>query len=124
MCVFLMDMAVAGFMFQNTADLMEGTTGLIYTTDEVHQVGERINNVARVYNILAGFTRADDDLPERLKTEPIPEGPSKGQLISQADLDFMLDEYYDARGWTREGVPTRAKLEELRLGYLADRLDI
>ena len=124
MCVFLMDMAVAGFMFQNTADLMEGTTGLTYTPEEVHQVGERINNVARVFNILAGFTRADDDLPERLKTEPIPEGPSKGQLISQADLDFMLDEYYDARGWTREGVPTRAKLGELRLGYLADRLGL
>ncbi len=124
MCVFLMDMAVAGFMFQNTADLMEGTTGLIYTPEEVHQVGERVNNVARVFNTLAGFTRADDDLPERLKTEPIPEGPSKGQLISQADLDFMLDEYYDARGWTREGIPTRAKLEELRLGYLADRLGL
>ena len=117
MCVFLMDMAVADFMFENTADLMEGTTGLIYTPEEVHQVGERINNLARVFNILAGFTRADDDLPERLKTEPIPEGPSKGELISQADLDFMLDEYYDARGWTRDGVPTRAKLEELRLGY-------
>jgi len=124
MCVFLMDMAVAGFMFQNTADLMEAATGLVYTPEEVHQVGERINNVARAFNIAAGFTRADDDLPERLKTEPIPDGPSKGQLITQADLDFMLDEYYEARGWTKEGVPTREKLEELRLGYIADRLGV
>jgi aldehyde:ferredoxin oxidoreductase len=90
----------------------------------VHEVGDRINTLARVFNILAGFTRADDDLPERLKTEPIPDGPSKGQLISQADLDFMLDEYYDARGWDREGVPTRAKLEELRLRYAADKLGL
>jgi len=124
MCVFLMDMAVAGFMFENTADLMAGATGLEYTPEEVHQVGERINNLARVFNIGAGFTRADDDLPERLKTEPIPEGPSKGHLISQADLDTMLDEYYDERGWTREGVPTREKLEELRLGYAADKLGV
>ena len=124
MCVFLMDMAVADFMFENTADIMKGLTGLEFTPDEVHQVGERINNLARVYNILAGFTRADDDLPERLKTEPIKDGASKGELISQADLDFMLDEYYDARGWTRDGVPTRAKLEELRLGYAADRLGL
>lgn len=124
MCVFLMDMAVADFMFENTADLMAGATGLTYTPQEVHQVGERINNLARVFNIKAGFTRADDDLPERLKTEPIPDGPSKGQLISQADLDYMLDEYYEARGWTREGVPTRAKLEELRLGYAADALGV
>ena len=124
MCVFLMDMAVADFMFENTADLMEGATGLNYTPEEVHQVGERINNLARVFNTLAGFTRADDDLPERLKTEPIPDGASKGQMISQADLDFMLDEYYDARGWTREGVPTRARLEELRLGYAAEKLGL
>jgi aldehyde:ferredoxin oxidoreductase len=124
MCVFLMDMAVADFMFENTANLMEATTGLIYTPEDVHQVGERINNLARVFNTLAGFTRADDDLPQRLKTEPIPDGPSKGQLISQADLDVMLDEYYDARGWTRDGVPIRSKLEELRLGYAADKLGV
>jgi aldehyde:ferredoxin oxidoreductase len=124
MCVFLVDMAVADFMFENAADLMAGATGLKYTPDEVHQVGERICNLARVFNALAGFTRADDDLPERLKTEPIPDGPSKGELISQADLDFMLDEYYEARGWTPEGTPTRAKLEELRLGYAADKLGL
>ena len=79
MCVFLMDMAVADFMFENTADLMEGATGLNFTPDEVHQVGERINNLARVFNTLAGFTRADDDLPERLKTEPIPDGAVQGR---------------------------------------------
>lgn len=124
MCVFLLDMAVADFMFENTADLMEATTGLIYTPEEVHQVGERINNLAKAFNIFAGFTRADDDLPERLKTEPIPEGPAKGQLISQGDLETMLDEYYDVRGWTRDGVPTRAKLEELRMGYAADKLGL
>ncbi len=124
MCVFLMDMAVADFMFENTADIMRGLTGLEFTPEEVHQVGERINNVARAFNILAGFTRADDDLPERLKTEPIKEGASKGEMISQADLDAMLDEYYEARGWTHEGAPTRAKLEELRLGYVAERLGL
>jgi aldehyde:ferredoxin oxidoreductase len=67
---------------------------------------------------------SDDDLPERRKTEPIPHGPSKGQLISQADLAFMLDEYYDAHGWDREGVPTRTKLEELHLRYAADKLGL
>ncbi len=124
MCVFLMDMAVADFMFENTANIQEGLTGLKLTPEEVHQVGERINNLARVFNIQAGFTRADDDLPERLKTEPLPDGASKGELISQADLDTMLDEYYEARGWTEQGVPTRAKLEELRMGYAADALRV
>ena len=123
MCIFMLDTSVAPFLFENTADLMRGVTGLELTPDDVRRVGERVNNVARAFNTLAGLTRADDDLPERLKTEPIPAGPAKGQLITQAELDLMLDEYYVARGWTPEGVPTRARLEDLRLRDVADRLE-
>src|SRR5450756_2374606 len=122
MCIFMLDTSVAPFLFENTAGLMVGATGLDFTADDVQRVGERVNNLARVFNTLAGLTRADDDLPERLKTEPIPQGPAKGHMIPQADLDLMLDEYYAARGWDPAGVPTRAKLEELRVGYAADRL--
>lgn len=124
MCIFMLDTSVAPFLFENTADLMKGVTGLDLTPDDVQRVGERVNNLAKVFNTMAGLTRADDDLPERLKTEPIPAGPAKGQLISQLDLDQMLDEYYEARGWRADGVPTRAKLEELRLGGAADRLGL
>ncbi len=124
MCIFMLDTSVAPFLFENTADLMRGVTGLELTPDDVQRVGERVNNLAKVFNTLAGLTRADDDLPERLKTEPIPEGPARGQLISQNDLDRMLDEYYEARGWDPDGVPTRAKLEELGLGKAADRLGL
>ena len=46
-------------------------------------------------------------------TEAIKEGASKGQLISQDDLDKMLDEYYAERGWDKNGTPTTAKLNEL-----------
>ncbi len=124
MCVFMLDTSVAPFLFENTAGLMVGTTGLDFTADDVQRVGERVNNLARAFNTLAGLTRADDDLPERLKTEPIPQGPAKGHMIPQADLDLMLDDYYEARGWTADGVPTRAKLEELHLGAAADRLGL
>jgi aldehyde:ferredoxin oxidoreductase len=124
MCIFMLDTSVAPFLFENTAGLMTGATGMEFTGEDVRRVGERVNNVARAYNILAGLTRADDDLPARLKEEPIPEGPAKGHLISQADLDLMLDEYYEARGWTPDGVPTRARLDELRLGDVADRLGV
>jgi aldehyde:ferredoxin oxidoreductase len=124
MCIFMVDTSVAPFLFENTAALMVGTTGLDFTAADVQRVGERVNNLARAFNTLAGLTRADDDLPERLKTEPIPQGPAKGHMIPQADLDFMLDEYYVARGWTPDGVPTRAKLEELRLGDAADKLGL
>jgi aldehyde:ferredoxin oxidoreductase len=121
MCAFLLDMAVAGFATRNTANLLKAVTGLQYTPEEVERAGERINNLARAFNVREGFTRADDTLPERLMTEPLKEGPSKGQLISREDLNLMLDEYYTERGWDREtGAPTKEKLTELGLAYVAD----
>ena len=115
MCGFLMDMALPAIAEQNTADMVNGATGIGLTKEDVSRVGERVNNLARVFNITAGFTRADDTFPERIMTEVIKEGGSKGQIITKDELDFMLNEYYDARNWTREGIPTTEKLEELGL---------
>ena len=123
MCVFLLDMAVADMATENTAALMEAVTGLVYTPQEVARVGERINNLAKAFNVREGFTREDDTLPRRLMTEPLKAGASKGHLISQNDLDQMLDEYYAARGWDpASGIPTREKLVELGLEYVAGQL--
>jgi aldehyde:ferredoxin oxidoreductase len=123
MCAFLLDMAVVGIAAQNTASLMEAVTGLTYTPDDILQVGERINNLARAFNTREGFSRADDTLPERLLTEPLKAGTSKGHFISKEELNQMLDEYYTARGWdVKTGAPTREKLSELGLDYVADQL--
>ncbi|MFC1862919.1 aldehyde ferredoxin oxidoreductase family protein [Thermodesulfobacteriota bacterium] len=123
MCSFLLDLVVASIATQNTADLMEAVTGLVYTADEIQMVGERINNLARAFNVMAGFTRADDTLPKRLMTEPLKDGTAKGHVISQDDLNVMLDEYYEIRGWDLEtGIPTKEKLLELGLGYVAEDL--
>jgi aldehyde:ferredoxin oxidoreductase len=123
MCGFLLDMAVPGFATQNTADLMAGVTGIELTADAVQKVGERINNLARAFNVLAGFNRSDDCLPDRLMNEPLKDGNSKGQTFSRKQTDVMLDEYYTERGWDlKTGIPTRTKLEELGIGYAADRI--
>jgi len=113
MCAFLLDMAVPGIACQNTADLVNAAAGTQFTAKDIEKIGERLNNIARLFNIGAGFTRRDDSFPKRLMTEPIKAGASKGQLISQKDLDFMLDEYYTERGWDKTGMPTAAKLKEL-----------
>jgi aldehyde:ferredoxin oxidoreductase len=125
MCAFILDTALPATSTQNTAALMEAVTGFIFTQDEVQKVGERVNNLAKAFNIREGFTRADDTFPERLMTEPLKDGASKGQLISKEDLKTMLNEYYTDRGWNPEtGVPTRAKLTDLGLGYVADLLGL
>jgi aldehyde:ferredoxin oxidoreductase len=113
MCAFLLDMAVPATACRNTADLVNAAAGTDFTPEEIQKIGERINNIARLFNIREGFSRKDDTFPKRIMTEAIKAGASKGQLISQADLDTMLDEYYTARGWDKNGNPTEAKLKEL-----------
>lgn len=115
MCAFILDMALPATAPQNTADMVNAATGLQLTPADVEAVGERVNNLARVFNIREGFTRGDDTFPERILTEPIREGGSKGCYISLDELNKMLDEYYTARGWTPEGVPTEEKLLSLGL---------
>ena len=84
------------------------------------KAGERIYNLERIFNLGAGFTAADDTLPKRLLEEPIPEGPSKGYVCK---LDEMLPEYYELRGWDKEGRPTDAKLKELNLFKFVEGID-
>jgi aldehyde:ferredoxin oxidoreductase len=125
MCVFILDMALPTVATENTAALMEAVTGLAFTPEDVEKVGERINNLAKAFNVREGFNRADDTLPERLMNEPLLDGASKGHLISKEDFKEMLDEYYKVRGWDLDtGIPTREKLEELNLGYVADHLGL
>lgn len=125
MCAFMLDTALPATSTQNTSALMEAVTGLVIAPDEVQKIGERLNNLAKAFNTRVGFTKADDTFPERLMTEPLREGGSKGQLISKEDLNTMLREYYTERGWNPEtGIPTRAKLVELNLGYVADMLGV
>jgi len=121
-CSFMLDQAFATTALQRTADTLKALTGLDFTPDTVYEVGERVNNLARVFNVLAGLGRKDDHFPERILTEPVPDGESKGHYITREEQEKMLDEYYEARGWTREGVPTVETLKALRLDEAARML--
>ena len=94
-------------------------TGIEIAPEEMKRAGERINNVARLFNIREGLGRKDDTLPYKVMHMPVPdEGPSKGAYVSREELDLLLDDYYMARGWTREGIPTAEKLKELGMDDL------
>ena len=110
-CKFV-NLAVAEEFFART---LTAITGIHFTADDLMKVGERVWNLERLYNLREGFTSADDTLPERLLNEPVVEGPSKGFT---ANLAPMLEEYYQFRNWTPEGVPRAAKLKELELDQL------
>jgi aldehyde:ferredoxin oxidoreductase len=75
-----------------------------WSAERCLEVGERIWNMEREFNLAAGLTAMDDTLPKRLlKDIAAKTGPAKGRVN---DLGQMLPEYYQLRGWTPEGVPT------------------
>jgi aldehyde:ferredoxin oxidoreductase len=83
-----------------------------WSMEKLALVGERIWNLERQFNNAAGFTEKDDNLPPRLTTEPAKTGPAKGLVNG---LDKMLPEYYELRGWSNRGVPTKETLDRLGL---------
>jgi aldehyde:ferredoxin oxidoreductase len=83
-----------------------------WTTERLAETGERIWNLERQFNLAAGFTGKDDNLPPRLLEEEAKSGPAEGKV---AGLGIMLPEYYEGRGWTAEGVPTNQTLDRLAL---------
>ena len=84
-------------------------TGVTVNAGDLLKAGERVYNLERYYNNLAGYAEGSDKLPERFTKEPSTEKGSKGNVC---ELDLMLDEYYKARGWVN-GVVPQSKLKEL-----------
>jgi aldehyde:ferredoxin oxidoreductase len=93
-------------------EYLNAATGADYTLEELMQAGERIIHAERLFLTRAGFTRTDDSLPKRLTEDPAPTGPAKGRVCH---LDKMLDDYYQIRGWTKEGIPEEDVLVRLGL---------
>jgi aldehyde:ferredoxin oxidoreductase len=108
-----------GTLYKELADmakLYSLVTGYEMTPEELSVAGERINTIAKLINVREGKSRKDDTLPWKVINHPIPDdGPAKGAVVTQDELDLMLDDYYQARGWNVEGIPTKAKLQELGL---------
>jgi len=107
---------VTGFNAQQRSELLVMATGFKEFADPAYldKVGERTLCLERCFNVREGFDRKDDTLPKRMRTEPLKDaGPATGQTFK--NLDGLLDEYYDVLGYTRQGIPSEAKLKELGL---------
>jgi aldehyde:ferredoxin oxidoreductase len=91
--------------------------------DDLQKVGERRLNMMRAFNAREGIDRKNDVVPEKL-FKPLKGGASDGWKLDRDEVESALDKYFDFCGWDiKTGVPTRAKLEELDLGWVADQLD-
>jgi aldehyde:ferredoxin oxidoreductase len=106
-----------GYLF---GKLLAAARGIAKFDDKEYlaKVGQRIFNLERAFNIREGFLRREDSLPKRMLTEPLHTRKADGEGQMVRHQDEFLDKYYELRGWTREGVPTPAKLKELGLEFV------
>lgn len=106
-----------GFETVHYEEIYELITGKKLSWEEMLQISERIWHLTRLFNSkhIKGFGRHYDYPPARFMEEPVPTGPNKGRFISREILDQMLDEYYEKRGWDKNGIPKAETLARVGL---------
>lgn len=100
----------AGLTLTQLTRFFELATGKTISVEEFMRIGERSFNLKRILNCVWGVSSKDDVLPKRL-LEPQDGGTSR----HVPDMDLMLKEYYELRGWTPEGIPSKEKIRELEI---------
>ena len=87
-------------------------TGWDLDQEELMQIGQRLHNLKRLYNVKLGIDKKDDTVPPRLLHLARTDGLAAGILPK---FDHMLAEYYLIRGWDDQGIPKEDKIKELEL---------
>jgi len=106
------------------AQLINTTTGWEFDYDAVDLIGERAHMIKKAFNIREGWTRADDHLPYRWMHDPMKEGPSAGHVVTEEELEYMKDLYYEAKGWTKDGLIPKQKLIALGMDDVAEEIGV
>jgi aldehyde:ferredoxin oxidoreductase len=120
-CQFVYGPAWTLYDMRDLAHMVGAVTGWDVTVDELQTLGARRLNMLRAFNAREGITREKDTLPKRFFDQPLKGGRSDGITVDRAEFEAALDEYYAQAGWDAgTGNPTRATLEALDLGWVAD----
>jgi aldehyde:ferredoxin oxidoreductase len=108
MCLF----ATFAVSLKQITPFLHSVTGIeaFGSSDEVMKIGERVNNLVRLFNIREGLTKDQDTLPKRFFSEPLKGGPCRDRVV---ELDQLKAEYYLVRGWDSDGIPTDETVIEL-----------
>jgi aldehyde:ferredoxin oxidoreductase len=118
-----------GFVFftfdrPGLVELVRAVTGWEIDLQELLQAGQRGYTLARLFNLRAGLSRADDRVPE-VFTRPFAAGPSAGSFLPPEKVSLALSMFYEWMGWDpKTGIPTDECLQRLGVGWAARQLDV
>ncbi|MFW5818718.1 MAG: aldehyde ferredoxin oxidoreductase family protein [Desulfovermiculus sp.] len=102
-----------GIQPETYAALLSAATGQSFAADVFDQLGERIWNLTRQFNLREGIDPAEDTLPRRFVQEPLPSGPYKGHHFTEQDMAALKRDYYSRRGWDETGRPITETLKKV-----------
>lgn len=108
-------------VYSKIAEMVSKLTGWDANLYVLMKAGERTLQMMRAFNVREGFTRDDDRIPERFH-QPLASGPLKGAKLDKEEFEKAKDIYYSMIGWDAHGNPTRGKLMELDIEWVADEL--
>jgi aldehyde:ferredoxin oxidoreductase len=108
---------------QQKVDIIRAATGWETGLTDLWLAAERAYDMARAFNTREGFSTEDDMLPPRF-FEHLPEGPVAGKSPTEAQYRAALADFYGMMGWdAATGAPTRGKLVDLGIGWVANMLE-
>ncbi|NHI91001.1 MAG: aldehyde:ferredoxin oxidoreductase [Candidatus Lokiarchaeota archaeon] len=106
------------------AEVFQMITDIPMDDKKLNLTGERIVVLSKCFNLREGATKQDDMLPARCYEEKLKDGVTDGWVIDKKKYVEMLDGYYKLRGWDNNGVPSKAKLQELGLEFCEKEMAI
>lgn len=121
-CKFVYGPAWQLYNTSQFVDAVRAITGWNVSLWELIKVGERRLNLLRAFNAREGVGIVADVMPPKLSI-PLKGGATDGVAVPVQEFETARTLYYQMVGWDEKGFPTRAKLEELGLGWVADELD-
>jgi len=100
------------YHINNYPQLISAATGMDIDREELQRKVNRSRNLHRAFNNRRGMTRADEKPPKDHWRHRYPELEEE-----------LLTTYYTYKGWNYNGIPTKERLLELDLGYVAEDLE-
>ncbi len=97
------------------AEMLRLVTGWEIAPAELTTTAERIVAAKKQFNIVQGWTPAEDTLPRRFLSEPLVDGVSDGARLDAEELRQQIARYNTERQWTREGWIPEQRLRELHV---------
>lgn len=104
------------------ADFYSSVTCIKTNIEELLFKSEMIYNLTRAINVIRGVSRKDDQPPQRVFSDPVPNGVYKGKTIEKNRFEDILDIYYELRGWNKNGIPRKETLERFGLEFTINKI--